>query len=490
MRRGFRARLTTTVIALVVAAVAIVSVTSYVLVRQSLRDQLVADSIDLAEFAVLELASTAQLPVDADRVSFEDSGLTERFLRRGVTGVFVDFGDADPYASSPEYLSTPALISPEVVALVDRGNFGYQFLQVSGDSLLVVAAERPSGPPVMYLFFDAGVVEQALGNLWRFLAVGAGVVIAISVITAGAVARGVLRPVRTAGAAAQQLAAGDLATRVSVESDDEFGRMSEAFNTMAATVEAQIVALEEAEARERRFVADVSHELRTPLTGLSNEAQLLEAGLHTIEGPTRRAAELLIGDVGRLCRLVDELLEISRLESGDASLDLTETDLARFLQAMITARLPGAHLVVSAAGPVLCDRRGLERIVGNLLDNAAAHAPGATVEVAASVTDGMLRLTVSDDGPGIDDESLDRLFDRFFKSDPARQGGSGLGLAIARQHARRLGGDITVARRPVGSGLRFELAVPVTVLLPDGDDDETGRSHDEGVTDETERRMS
>jgi two-component system, OmpR family, sensor histidine kinase MtrB len=348
----------------------------------------------------------------------------------------------------------------------------------------------PREPPVFYLFFDSAVVDQALGNLWRFLAVGAGVVIAISVITAGAVARGVLRPVRTAGAAAQQLAAGDLATRVSVESDDEFGRMSEAFNTMAATLEAQIVALEEAEARERRFVADVSHELRTPLTGLSNEAHLLAAGLHTIEGPTRRAAELLIDDVGRLRRLVDELLEISRLESGDGAVELTETDLARFLQAMVAARLPTARLLVPDSNPVLCDRRGLERIVGNLLDNAAAHAPEATVEVAASVTDGVLRLTVTDDGPGVGEGSLERLFDRFFKADAARQGGSGLGLAIARQHARRLGGDITVTRHPAGSGLSFEVTVPVTVLLPDGDDDETRRSHDEGVTDEIERRMS
>ena len=341
--QGFRTRLTITVIGLVVATAVVVATTGYILVRNSLRDQLVADALDSTELAVVELASPEVLAVDADRAAFEESGLAERFLRRDASGLFVDFGDDDPFASRPEFLATPRVVSADTRNLLAQGRYGYEFLRIGDEPFLVVTARRPAGPPDFYLYHDAAIVEQALSTLWRFLLLGAGVVMVIAAVTAGAVSRGVLRPVRTAGAAAQRLAAGDFATRVPVGSDDEFGRMAEAFNMMAASLESQIVALEEAELRERRFVADVSHELRTPLTGLYNEAQLLQPHLEELPDSARRAAELLVADVGRLRHLVDELLEISRLESGVTESSLAPTDIGRFLSALVAARLPGAR---------------------------------------------------------------------------------------------------------------------------------------------------
>lgn len=483
MRSGFRARLTTTVIGLVVITAAVVAATAYVLVRGSLRDQLREDALAVSEFAIVELATVEQLPADATRQVFEESGLAERLQRRGVTDVYVDFGDGDPYASRPEVLTAPGLLDPAVGDSVAAGQYGYQFLDVGGEARLVVAARRPVGAPDFYLFYDASVVEQALGDLWRFLLVGVAVVVALAVVVAAAVSRGVLRPVRTAGDAAERLAAGDLAARVPVASDDELGRMSAAFNTMAAALEGKIAELEAAEERERRFVADVSHELRTPLTGLWNEAQLLGSGLDRLEGPARRAAELLVADVDRLRRLVEELLEISRLDSGEGPGEPAPTDIQRFLSAVIAARLPAAELNVEPV-TVDVDRRSLERVVGNLLDNAVAHAPGAAVGLTARVADGVLTLTVVDDGPGVPDEALEHLFDRFFKADRSRQGGSGLGLAIARRHAHLMGGEL-VAHRRNGGGLAFQLTVPVvTQLLHHGDGDETVESDDGAVDQE------
>ncbi|HSF85824.1 MAG TPA: HAMP domain-containing sensor histidine kinase, partial [Acidimicrobiia bacterium] len=251
-------------------------------------------------------------------------------------------------------------------------------------------------------------------------------------------------------------------------------------NSMAASLDAKIRELDAARRREAQFVADVSHELRTPLTALVSEAEMLSAHLDQMPPPARRAGELLSRDVARLRALVSDLLEISRLDASDAPTATDEFSLAAFLQAEIDARLPAAVL---AAEDVLvaCDRRALDRIVGNLLDNAALHAQGAAVLVAASVSDGRLEVTVADLGPGATEEALSHLFDRFYTADPSRTGGTGLGLAIAQAHAQRLGGALEVkANTP--SGLVFTLEIPVTELLPQRDGVAMLPSHDRGET--------
>jgi two-component system sensor histidine kinase MtrB len=143
--------------------------------------------------------------------------------------------------------------------------------------------------------------------------------------------------------------------------------------------------------------------------------------------------------------------------------------------AIVAARLPAARLhVPDEPTRVVLDRRRLERIVGNLLDNARQHGGGAAVEVTVTVSGDRLRVAVADRGPGVDEAALPALFERFHKADPSRsRGGSGLGLAIAREHAVLLGGTLEAALRP-GGGLRFEADLPVTRPLPAGDDRVTG----------------
>jgi two-component system sensor histidine kinase MtrB len=183
----------------------------------------------------------------------------------------------------------------------------------------------------------------------------------------------------------------------------------------------------------------------------------------------RRIGEMLVNDVSRLRVLVEELLEVSRLEAGSIPIDASEVDIARFLAAVIADRYPAARLhVAEGVGRFETDRRSLERIVGNLLDNARNHAPGAPVTVSAGVFDDALIVEVADEGPGVSEEDLSDLFARFYKADASRQGGSGLGLAIAREHARRIGGELTAARGVAG-GMVFRLSVPVTDSLQTGD---------------------
>ena len=241
---------------------------------------------------------------------------------------------------------------------------------------------------------------------------------------------------------------------------------------MAASLEETIDRLEEAQAHNRRFVADVSHELRTPLAALVAEASIVREDLDGLPDGSRRAGELLVADVGRLRVLVDDLMEISRFDAGAEQLAAEPVDLGPLVTAVTTARLPEAVRSVPANLVVVeSDPRRIERIVGNLLDNAREHAAGSPVEVRAELgRDGTSAVvSVADRGPGIPSEQLAHVFDRFYKADPSRHGGSsGLGLAIAAEHARLLGGELTASNRE-GGGLRVELRLPVTQPLPRGD---------------------
>jgi two-component system sensor histidine kinase MtrB len=234
---------------------------------------------------------------------------------------------------------------------------------------------------------------------------------------------------------------------------------------MAAALEAKIAALSEAQARERRFTADVAHELRTPLTALVGEASLLAEHLERMPVESRRPAELLIADVGRLRGLVEDLMEISRFDAGAESVQAENVELRELVSAIVSSRgWDGRVRVEGDALPVTSDPRRLERIVANLVDNALEHG-GAHVTVA--VRDG--EVEVADDGPGIAPEHLSHLFERFYKADASRSGsGTGLGLAIAQENARLLGGEIDVASTP-GAGSRFTLRLAVAERLPPED---------------------
>ncbi len=480
MFRSFRTRLAFTIVILVGVTVVLVGVLAYTLVERSLRNQLAADAVEQAEFNIGVLASTEVLPVDAGRFEFEQSGLADRFALRGSDGVYVEFADAsDPFASELTLLDVGDRLPSELRALVASGRLGYSYTTVADEPFLVVGARRPGGPD-FYFFNSATEIEDALGQLQRVLIIAGGAVVVLAALVAGLVSRRVLRPVRTASTAAGVMAAGDLTVRLPADSDDEFGRWAESFNRMAASLEEKVTELQAAHDRERRFVADVSHELRTPLTALVAEADMAARYLATMPESAERVGTMLRRDIDRLRRLVEDLLEISRLDAPAESTRLDDVDLQPFLAAVTDDRLARARLECAEVR-IRCDRHGLERIVGNLLDNAAIHAADADVAVTTQVRDDRLTITVADDGPGVPADALDRIFERFAMLDAARGGGSGLGLAIARQHARRMGGELTV-RPNAPRGLVFELWVPVTVLLHGRDGRETPTSDPEDDT--------
>jgi signal transduction histidine kinase len=279
------------------------------------------------------------------------------------------------------------------------------------------------------------------------------------------VARRTLAPVAEASAAARSLAEGLLATRLPPGGRDEFGAWAASFNEMAEALEGKIAALSEAQARERRFTSDVAHELRTPVTALVGEASLLSEHLDRMPPEARRPAELVVADIARLRRLVEDLMEISRLDAGQGAVRLEPVDLASLVDATIRARGWTDRVRVQGAAAVVgSDRRRLEQIVANLVGNALEHG-GRNVGVRTGADDAGAYVEVEDRGGGMTPEHLERIFDRFYKADPSRAGsGSGLGLAIALENARLLGGDIEVWSER-GRGSRFTLRLPPSLAV-------------------------
>jgi signal transduction histidine kinase len=420
--RWLRTRLVLTVVGIVTVAAVALSVLAYVAVSRSLRSEVLDRAVEEARFNVGVLA-VERLDDEVGPGDIEASGLADDFQRRGLD-VYVDLGPGEDFVSGFEVVNAPELVSAELRELVAGGSVGAEWVDVDGAPLLVVAARRPPAGPDFYFLTDVSDMASALAQLQLVLL----------------------------GASLLLVAVGGLAGT----------RMARLTGSLADTVDELTAARD----RERRFVADVSHELRTPVTALVHEAAELADDIDRLPPGMRRVVELLDGDVRRLRDLVEELLELSRLDAaGDrVELELGELDVARFLDAVVAPRLPTASVHAPARLHVRTDRRRLERIVGNLVDNARTHAAGREVTVAAHLDDTVLVVEVADGGPGVPPGELERIFDRFAKGDAARgQGGSGLGLAIVREHVRALRATVTARNRPEG-GLAVEVRLPVTVV--------------------------
>jgi two-component system sensor histidine kinase MprB len=296
--------------------------------------------------------------------------------------------------------------------------------------------------------------DHALGRIRFWILLVGGIAIAAAAAIAAIVATVALRPVRRLTRAAETVAAtGNLGERVEVEGDDELARLAGRFNGMLA-------ALEDSVGRQRRLVADASHELRTPLTAARTNVDLLREG-KLPEEEERHALEEASVELGALTSLVADLVELARGE--ERKLRVEELHLDELVAGVVErarARSPQATFVTSLTPTqVRVDPVLMERAVSNLLDNAVKYSPpGAPIEV--TVRDG--EVVVADHGPGVAEEDLPRIFDRFYRAAAARsKPGAGLGLAIVREAAEAHGGRATVESSPGGAS--FRLSLPATV---------------------------
>ncbi|MCK2215592.1 HAMP domain-containing histidine kinase [Actinomadura sp. ATCC 31491] len=299
-----------------------------------------------------------------------------------------------------------------------------------------------------------------------------GAALAFAVVLALLATRGVLVPVRELGRAARLLGQGELRTRIAVRGADELADVARTFNDTAAELERHVRQLREMEADARRFVADVSHELRTPLAALAAVADILEEEASRLPEPAGRAARLVSQETLNLTALVNDLIEISRFDSGVAALALNEVDVADLVRATLRTRGWSEQVETELPPAVTArlDPRRVDVILANLVGNALRHGE-PPVSVRLSAGPHWIALEVRDHGPGLDEATLPHVFDRFYKASAARarSEGSGLGLAIARENARLHRGDLTVANAPDGGAL-FTLRLPCRTPDPETGD--------------------
>ena len=295
-------------------------------------------------------------------------------------------------------------------------------------------------------------VGQGYG--WPILVLAlVGIVVGLALVHV--LARGMTYPLREMAEAASAMARGDHDRRVTASSQDEVGELARAFNRMSAE-------LAEVDRMRRDLVANVSHELRTPIGALQ---VVLENLVDGVEEPDPRTFQTMLAQVERLGRLVDQLLDLSRLESGAVPFHPRAFALRPVLgQAVEEAGLrePPVSLAVDADPHARAtgDPERIHHVVANLLDNAISHSPrGGVVELHVGVSDGRARVVVADQGPGIPPDEAERVFERFYRADAARsRGGAGLGLSIARWIVDLHGGDIRVENvEPHGCRMVVEL---------------------------------
>lgn len=325
----------------------------------------------------------------------------------------------------------------------------------------------------LYYLFPLGPQEETLALVSRSVgSVGVLVVLLLGGI-ALIVVRQVARPVQQAASISEQLAGGALDERMAVptgDPKDELGRLAQSFNHMAGSLQQQITRLEELSRLQQRFVSDVSHELRTPLTTVRMAADLLHDNSEQLDAGTRRASELMQSELDRFEALLADLLEISRIDAGAAALDLEQSDLAQIVATVCDglaslASDAGTDLVLHVTeepATGVMDPRRVARILRNLVSNAIEHGESRPIDIRVATSPEALAVTVRDHGIGLDADQVGRVFDRFWRGDPARartSGGSGLGLAISLEDARIHGGRLDVWGGP-GQGSCFRLVLP------------------------------
>ncbi|MFJ4850419.1 sensor histidine kinase [Streptomyces sp. NPDC088733] len=401
--------------------------------------------------------------------------------------VLATYGTLRAWSTSPDFNR----LSPTLLRSV-RTTPAAVFQRVNADGhpwLVVGMPITYANPPsknlllsgmVMYLVVpqdaENGYVQAMVSGIERATLVA----LALAVVLALLAASGVLRPVRALRRATRRMAEGHLDVRLAVNGSDELADLSQSFNDTAAALERSVAELRRLEAQARRFAADVSHELRTPLTAMAALTDVLDENALHHDRETGEALRLISEGTIRLSALVEDLMEISRFDAGAIEPNLDEVDLAESVRRTLASRGWQDQVETDLPGPGVLrtrvDPRRLDVVMANLVGNALRHG-APPVRLTMSVREERSGLAwavieVSDSGPGIAEEAMPHIFERFYKAGASRtrSESSGLGLAITVENVHLHGGRISAANQPWG-GAAFTVELPLHRESSTADDD-------------------
>ncbi len=374
----------------------------------------------------------------------------------------------DP-TSIPSTLSERVRKSPDLVYQYTNMNY-LSGIRVKGLAIGQKVQIPNAGQYEMYIIFSLANQEKTLDLISRSLFLGGFILLLLVALITWLVVRQVVSPVREAAMIATEFTAGDFQKRLKVESQDEISTLGLAFNEMAESIEKQIARLENLSRVQQRFVSDVSHELRTPLTTLRMASEVIYSTKDTFEPIVARSAELLVAQLDRFEKLLEDLLEVSRFDAEVAVLEAVDFDMVQLVQRCaddlgLVAKERKTQIYVNSTEPVImikADIRRVERILRNLMANAIDHSEEMRIDVRIVASEHDVAVGVRDYGIGLDENALNRVFDRFWRADPSRartRGGTGLGLSIALEDARLHNGELEAWGRPA-QGAHFVVTLP------------------------------
>ena len=445
---GLRARIAASVVFVTVVATAAMAFGAYRLQADDTRERFIAAARTAFRSDAVQARFVAQyVPGGASAAELVQDYMSRE---RGITWCLYDrlpgrtaprIGD-EPPVDVPDWLVDAALGAPEPMMMDPEG------------SPFVVFAGTTTPYVVLVEFYNMQPLLDELVSLRRNLAMIALLVAVLGVGAALFAAGRLQRPVQAVASAARQLGKGRLDVRVPVRGRDELAELASSFNSMAQQVGDSIVELRAKDQQQRRFVADAAHDLRTPVAAMV-------AAVDGLDHPasSERSAQLLGVQARRLGGLIEDLLEMSRFDAGVAEFRPEQVDLADLWSDAIDLGGGEADLRTHGDVMVVGDPRRLHTVARNLLANAAKHgAPPVTVDIDGTAVE-RVTVRVADSGPGIPEDLLPLVFDRFVRGDRARTAteGSGLGLAIVRENTRAHGGQVTAEN---SGGAVFTLTIP------------------------------
>ena len=384
------------------------------------------------------------------------SGL--RIILLGVEGSLL----ADSRPDGPNF---PPAVAGSIVANSGRhqsryrdeqgGLWLYEARPVGQNSWLVTIAPRPS----------LRSIAVWGSELWRPLFQAAIVAIALAILLSWLISRWVSAPLNMLARISEEVAEGRYGQDFRIDGPREVESLAGALSNMVEKVEAS-------QQVQRDFLANVSHDLKTPLTSIQGFAQAILDGTAEDHDTVQHAAQVIHDESDRLRRMVDDLLDLARLDAGQIVLERERVDLDRMLHAVLerqTLRAKETNVTIKSSIPELPDIVGdgdrLAQVFTNLLDNAIKHTPhGGSVKLWGEVESGWVSVHIQDSGPGIPEGDLSRIFDRFYQVDQARTGGAGrgvgLGLSISQEIIQGHEGRIVVQSKE-GVGSCFTVQLPV-----------------------------
>jgi len=454
-RLGIRRRIVIFFSLAAFAAALALSLASYLSTRTYLLDQ----RVELAKLQTFNNAQLVRTVIATSREDVADLVASLRTERDGFAVLHLEATDTESeffYAQEPLRFTQSNLPS-ELVTNTIKGVTGRQRFRFDDQPYEAVGVAIPGLGAHYFETFPLAQVSSTLTTIQTTLVFSVIIITILGGLLGLSMSRSVLRPLQRVSSAANGIATGGLDTRLESEGDPDLDQLVTSFNDMADSVQSRIQ-------REERFASDVSHELRSPITALTTAVEVLERRAEAFTPRNQEAIRVVAEQVRRFDRTVLDLLELSRLDAGSSETSRDEVDLVDTAR-RIMARYGFDTVDLVTEGSewfLVVDRRRIERVLVNLLENAREHGGGA-VKVTLRSFDDHFHIIVDDAGPGVAVSERHRIFERFARGTAGRSShGSGLGLAIVQEHARAMGGAATVESNPDG-GARFVVSLQKTM---------------------------